>query len=495
MKLSIALSVIGISATCLAVPTGAEKRALPLVESNKLRRVLLRSELLAKAQTLEGFAYSTPQRNRVIGSPGHEATINWVVDSLKALDYYNVTTQLFTVPLGTSSFTAGGVTYESILMTFTPAGNPVAPLVAVPNLGCEASDYSADVAGAIALVSRGSCDFGLKSAFAGAAGAVGVVIYNNVVGPLSGTLGQETRPEGPYPPTSGISQADGLALLDALGAGPVAADLNIILTDTPTYNVIAETRGGDHENVLHVGAHSDSVDAGPGINDNGSGSIALLEIATQLVKFSVNNAVRFSWWAAEEEGLIGATRYVESLSEDELDKIRLYLNFDMIASPNYVYAIYDGDGSAFGTSGPAGSAEAEKLFQDFFTKEEGLPWTETEFDGRSDYDPFLDAGIPSGGLFTGAEGIKTEEEAAIFGGKANVAYDINYHGAGDNVKNLNIGAFLHNAKAIAHSIATYARSWDSLPPKPAKREIKRASLGKTKEAPAPRAVGHDKWLS
>jgi carboxypeptidase Q len=117
-----------------------------------------------------------------------------------------------------------------------------------------------------------------------------------------------------------------------------------------------------------------------------------------------------------------------------LDKIRLYLNFDMIASPNYVYAIYDGDGSAFGVTGPPGSAEAEHLFQDFFTVEERLPWTATEFDGRSDYGPFLDAGIASGGLFTGAEGIKTAEEAAIFGGDAGVAYDINYHGVGDNGK-------------------------------------------------------------
>lgn len=196
--------------------------------------------------------------------------------------------------------------------------------------------------------------------------------------------------------------------------------------------MIAQTKTGDPENVIHVGAHSDSVAAGPGINDNGSGSIGILEVAIQLAKFSVNNAVRFSWWAAEEEGLLGATAYVAATTQAELDKIRLYLNFDMIASPNYVYAIYDGDGSAFNVSGPPGSAEAEKLFQEFFTIEDGVPWTATDFDGRSDYGPFLDAGVASGGLFTGAEGIKTEEEASIFGGKSGVAYDVNYHGAGDN---------------------------------------------------------------
>lgn len=187
-----------------------------------------------------------------------------------------------------------------------------------------------------------------------------------------------------------------------------------------SYNVIAQTIGGDQENVVHLGAHSDSVEAGPGINDNGSGSIGLLEVAIQLSNFTVNNAVRFSWWSAEEEGLLGAAAYVASLSQEELDKIRLYLNFDMIASPNFRYGIYDGDGSAFGTAGAPGSAEAEKLFQDFFTNDEGLPFTSSEFDGRSDYGPFLDAGIASGGLDTGAEGIKTEEEAAIFGGTAGI---------------------------------------------------------------------------
>lgn len=266
--------------------------------------------------------------------------------------------------------------------------------------------------------------------------------------------------------------------------------------------MIAQSKTGDAENVIHVGAHSDSVAAGPGINDNGSGSIGILEVALQLTKFSINNAVRFSWWAAEEEGLLGAAAYVESLAQEELDKIRLYLNFDMIASPNYVYSIYDGDGSAFGITGPPGSAEAEKLFENFFTKEEGLPFTTSDFDGRSDYGPFLRAGVACGGLFTGAEGIKTEQEAAIFGGKAGVAYDVNYHGAGDNgkhlflvlcifftnlcflVKNLNVGAFIHNTKAIAHSVATYARSFDSLPPKGisklAEREAEKATSSSMK---------------
>lgn len=136
----------------------------------------------------------------------------------------------------------------------------------------------------------------------------------------------------------------------------------------------------------------------------------------------------------------------------------------MIASPNYVYALYDGDGSAFNVTGPPGSAEAEAFFADWF-EEQGIPTKETDFDGRSDYGPFLDIGVAAGGIFTGAEELKTEEEAAIFGGEAGVAYDVNYHQAGDNYTNLNFEAFLVNTKAIAAATAFYTTSFDSLPPR------------------------------
>jgi carboxypeptidase Q len=134
----------------------------------------------------------------------------------------------------------------------------------------------------------------------------------------------------------------------------------------------------------------------------------------------------------------------------------------MLASPNYVYAIYDGDGSAFNISGPPGSAPAEKLFEDYFRNEVGLNYIPTAFDSRSDYAAFAAAGVPVGGLFTGAEGVKTAEEQVLFGGKAGVAYDINYHGAGDNVANVNVGAWIQNTKAIAHAVATYGISFESL---------------------------------
>lgn len=205
------------------------------------------------------------------------------------------------------------------------------------------------------------------------------------------------------------------------------------------------------------------MEPGPGINDNGSGSIGILEVALQLTKFSINNAVRFGWWSGEEEGLRGAKYYVANLPAEEAAKIRIYLNFDMIASPNFVYQIYDGDGSSYGIEGAPGSAEVEKLWEDFFPKEAGLPFDSTAFDGRSDYGPFLTAGIPAGGLTSGADEVKSEEQAAIFGGTAGIILDPNYHTAQDTVKNLNVGPWVQITKAIAHAVATYAVSWEGFP--------------------------------
>ena len=149
-----------------------------------------------------------------------------------------------------------------------------------------------------------------------------------------------------------------------------------------------------------------------------------------------------------------------------------------MASPNFAYQIYDGDGSAFNTTEPSppGSAEAEHEFAKYF-KSKGLKSTEIEFDGRSDYGPFLEAGVAAGGIACGAEKEKTEEEAKWFGGQAGVAYDINYHSAGDNVANLNATAWGVMTGAIAHMTALYARSFDSLPSKRSVDIVERSANG------------------
>jgi Zn-dependent M28 family amino/carboxypeptidase len=206
------------------------------------------------------------------------------------------------------------------------------------------------------------------------------------------------------------------------------------------------------------------VEEGPGINDNGSGSAAILEIAKQMSNLGIKptNRVRFAWWGAEEFGLLGSEYYVSTLPKAELKNLMLNLNFDMIGSPNFVRFVYDGDGSGTGTSGPNGSGSIENVFTDYFSGL-GLAAEPTAFDGRSDYLAFIDRGIPAGGLFSGAEGIKTAQQAAIYGGAAGVAYDSCYHQACDSYpSNLNDTSLDQLGDAVAHAILQFAMTTSSV---------------------------------
>ncbi|KAF2640783.1 peptidase [Massarina eburnea CBS 473.64] len=444
---------------------------LPMVDSRKLQNAIKSKALLGGAKVLEKIAFSTPGRNRQMGTLGHNLTTDFLVKELKKLGgYYKVETQTFWAPTflnGTGTLLIDGVKTDSGMFDYTTTGNVTAPIVVVNNLGCTSSDYPSTLSGNIALVKRGSCEFGLKSALAGAAGAKGALIYNNIQGRLEGTLGLPGRPEGEYLPTLGLSNTQGLDFVTQItGGATVTATIDVAsdIQNRSTVNILATTTHGNSDEVLVLGAHTDSVYRGPGINDDGSGTIGILEVAKALSKYKVNNAVRFGWWSGEEIGLLGSEFYVASLSAEEQAKIRLYLNFDMIASPNYILGIYDGDGSAYNNTGPAGSAQLEHFYQNWF-KSNGHNYTSVDFTGRSDYGPFLDINVPCGGTETGAEVIKTEAEVAMFGGTAGIPYDPNYHQAGDGVGNLAMDAFEINAKAIAASVAEYAVSYKSLPPK------------------------------
>jgi len=197
------------------------------------------------------------------------------------------------------------------------------------------------------------------------------------------------------------------------------------------------------------------------------------------------NKVRFAWWGAEEAGLLGAYHYVDTMTANtpaKFQNIALYLNFDMVGSPNYMLGVYDGDNNAFpeeeSAVAPAGSAAIERMYVKFFD-ELGTGSVPTAFSGRSDYGPFIEVNVPAGGLFTGAEGIKSAEEAALFGGTAGEAYDPCYHAECDDLGNLNRRALRANLAAIMHSVHKYARSTKSVngkktghtPPPPAKRKV------------------------
>lgn len=329
--------------------------------------------------------------------------------------------------------------------------------------GCEAEDFESFVPGKIALVQRGACSFLQKAQNAENAGAVGVIIFNQGNEPtrkglFGGTLSADADLEVP---TFSVSYDIGVKLSET-EATTISMTAETKVETLITYNVLAETPGGDAENVVMLGSHLDSVPAGAGMNDNGSGSAGILEVAIKMIDVLNEserpyNKLRFAWWSAEEVGLIGSSRYVNALSDDEKTNIAMYLNFDMIASPNYKLSVFDGDGSSYGQVGPDGSDSIEQLFQLFFAFE-GTGSVAAELSGRSDYAPFAEVGIPVGGLFTGAEGTMSEEEAEMFGGVAGEAYDACYHQECDNLDNINKEALAKNTNAIAFSALTYAYS-------------------------------------
>lgn len=445
----------------------------PLVDTEKLQESITADALKERAEKLFNISQASIRQyghpTRVIGSPGHWGTVNYILSELeKMAGYYSFEVQHFKAVDGrvkSYSLLIDGEQPKLLLALAltppTPKGKPVhGNLVLAANYGCEAGDFPANLtAGNIVLVERGQCAFGDKSINAGKAGAVGVIIYDKDA-PLHGTLGE---PTGKEVPTVSISTKDAQKYIDVLKKKPEHVFETTLYVDSyvkniKTTNVIAETRGGDHDNVVSLGAHSDSVAEGPGINDDGSGTISLLEVAKQLTKYKVNNAVRFAWWAAEEEGLLGSYAYANSLTPEENQKVRLFMDYDMMASPNYEYEVYDANNKDH----PNGSGDLKDLYIDWYVSH-GLNYTLVPFDGRSDYVGFIDVGIPAGGIATGAEGVKSKESQEKFGGEVGKWFDPCYHQLCDNLDNPDYEAWVINTKLIAHSVATYAKSFDGFP--------------------------------
>lgn len=228
------------------------------------------------------------------------------------------------------------------------------------------------------------------------------------------------------------------------------------------HNVIAQTSTGDPGRVVVVGAHLDSVPEGPGIVDNGSGVAALLEIATRLgARPDVRNTVRFAFFGSEENDAEGSSGYVDSLSRTDRQKIKLYLNVDMVASPNAGYIVQGGAGEDEESAGPPGSATVGGVLAAELAKTGVATPAITEFVG-DDEAAFIDAGIPAGGAENGDAKKKTAEQARIWGGQAGEVYDRCYHQACDGIGNVNRDVLDHYLKAIAGTLAHFATSTDEL---------------------------------
>jgi Zn-dependent M28 family amino/carboxypeptidase len=404
---------------------------------------------------------------RAVGTPGYDASVDYVVGKLrdKGFDVQTMDFDAHTFHAEPGALTVDGRKFDARALEFSPAapGDGVTgPLVAVgtdKSPACNAADYdNHPTNGAVVLVDRGICPFAQKAKVAAQHGAVAIVIADNAVEEqMGGTLGESTDVKIPV---VSVTKPDGAILHTTPGTATVqvSAETKIV----HARNVTAQTKTGSTTDVVMAGAHLDSVPEGPGINDNGSGVAAVLETALQLGSSpGIHNAVRFGFWGAEELGLIGSRKYVESLDVEALKNIALYLNFDMLASPNPGYFTYDGDQSLPADKRgspvvPEGSAGIERSLAAYLNSAGKTP-QDTSFDGRSDYDGFTQAGIPSGGLFSGAENKKTPEEAKLWGGEADQPYDPNYHKSTDTLDHIDRAELGINGGGVAYVTGLYAQ--------------------------------------
>ena len=468
--------------------------AAPAIDTAPLRDAVTVDGIVGHMAALEKIANANVFQGvptRATGTPGHEASVAYVVQTMKAAGF-DVSLQEFEADIffeegpaafdrvspdpvayarydgetgvwSTAEFSGDGdVTAGAVVVDFTEPTSQAS----ASSAGCEASDYDGlAVAGKVALVQRGTCDFGLKAEIAREAGAAAMVLFNE------GTIGAPDRNGVLNPtlagynagiPVVGTDYATGRHLVDLANAGQdvtlhVAVDG--FINEAVTNNVIAETPGGRADRTVVVGGHLDSVYEGPGVNDDGSGVSMMLETAEQMHALGVApaNKVRFIFFSGEEQGLLGSDFYVSQLSKRDIKSISAMLDFDMLASDNYGRFIYDGNGDEQGFAGPNGSGVIEQVFKDFWDSE-GLDYETIPFDGRSDYDAFTTAGIPAGGIFAGAEEIKQPEQVALYGGTAGVAFDPCYHQLCDVLANINEKGLDEHSDAAVHAIWTFAQS-------------------------------------
>jgi Zn-dependent M28 family amino/carboxypeptidase len=470
--------VLGVAASIACASTASAQ--LDEVNTKKLREGVTVNGILQHERAFQTIA-NLNGGTRASGTPGYRASVDYVKARLQRAGY-RVSEQEFTFPFfrelapaELSQVSPEARDYETGTFQYSGSGDVTGRVVPVSDnqipppaqpgstAGCEASDFTpaSETDPEIALIQRGTCTFEQKAANAQAAGYDAVIIFNEGQEGrqelITGTLGR------PFDiPVVGLSFEDGAALDASASEGDVVLRV-FASTETDleaeTWNLIAETRRGDASEQVILGAHLDSVVEGPGINDNGSGSATILEIAEEMAEARVKprRQLKFAFWGAEESGLLGSEHYVQQLGPEGVTDVYANLNFDMVGSPNYVRFVYDGDGSDTPAAGPPGSAQIEDLFNRYFASQ-GLETDPTAFDGRSDYGPFIAVGIPAGGLFTGAEGIKTPEQAAVYGGTAGIAYDPCYHQACDTINNLSTRALSEMSDAAAHAALTLARS-------------------------------------
>ncbi|KAL2267983.1 hypothetical protein VTJ83DRAFT_2829 [Remersonia thermophila] len=392
--------------------------------------------------------------NRAFGEPGYKASLDFVLERAKTRfgDYYDTFVQPFNhtydKTLAIKVTGPDGKNVEVVSPQYNPAtplpGGVTAELIDVPvdderGSGCYADQWEGiDATGKLALVKRGACAVADKLRLAKEHGALGVILWNQEPGPIvvptlgADSIGQ-TVPVGIIPYEVG---AEWQAKLDECEDVTVTLLVDSIAETRETWNIISETKQGDPNKVIMIGAHLDSVQAGPGINDDGSGTAAVLEIMTALRMYDgYPHKIRFAWWGAEESGLVGSLHYTSQLSEEEINKIKFYFNYDMIGSPFPEFSIGQDELSGTGA----------KVLQEYL-ESQGKKVKLGAFGGGSDHVGFVELGIPTATLFTGA----------------GAPWDPCYHQACDTLDNIDWDALTVNAKAAARALATLANSLEGV---------------------------------
>jgi Zn-dependent M28 family amino/carboxypeptidase len=401
---------------------------------------------------------------RTAGTAGYEASVQYVAGQLRDLGYAVQTPEFematFTEdPGATISIGGGGATFAAgadfHAMIYSGSGDISARVASVgfdegDKGGCAASDFAAFPSGAIALTPPGPCfrrDVVLNAVAAGASALV--VAYTQWP---KGAVRRPTllSPDGMSIPAISASASAGEALREAADTGRrVTISVHTRIESAMVHNVLAESHAVA-QRIVMLGGHLDGVHDGPGINDNGSGVAALLDVARVMAEEHPTLRVRFAFWGGEEFGLLGSRAYVESLRSAERAEIAAYLNFDMIGSPNFVPIVYDAPSAARGSKAIADYLGA-------YLRKVGIGAELKDIGASTDHAAFDAIGIPTGGIFTGASEVKSAAEAETFGGTAGEPLDACYHLACDTLANVDVdhvAVFAGAALAVLVALAS-----------------------------------------
>lgn len=467
------LGVVLVGAACSSPPAESpdpEELAAKVTVDGMWTRLEKLSEL-----TLAG------RGGRAEGTSGYDASVDYVANTLRDSGFDVQTPEVDRLALkseGKPTLTIGSrafpVDQASLLTSTPPGGLSAVTLRPAKPSGCAATDYTGvDVRGALAIVDDSVCSVVDKQNVAVSKGAVGVLMVSD-----TGTAGARAGlfPTGYYEKlTSPVAVIDATA--DAAlrrTSAPVELVLDAETVRVKFRNVVAQTKTGDARNVVVAGAHLDAAAGSPGVNDNATGVAAVLETAVALGGSpQVTNAVRFAFWGAGGAGLEGVDKYVAGLDRSGLDDIAMYLDFDMLGSPNAGYFTYDGDQS--GTPSPdfaaakvpEGSAAIERTLGGYLNLA-GVRPADMPLSRAGNYSPFLAAGIPVGGVTTGSSQRKSETQARLWGGRAGQPFDPNYRTRGDTIDDINREALGITGPAVAFAVDTYARSTEGVNGVPAR---------------------------